>query len=380
MLSRLETMSQAHERERRELEAQLEAQVSAISYSGYCVELLKKEERAAQGGQGMHDVYRQIAARVDNTLTTELAGFYRARSLAHQRQWVRLFDSQAQEREREWHFCSTVSRDMFGVLAMSDLGMSSSGFAASISEQIQGMNESLRVALPPGILDTLATLTSHREVLERFRRRKSEPPATREEMESALQREALRCYGENERCTLKDACALQRARVEAEWQAYAAQVEADYLDQKAALEGRAQAGHKQHGRRPSLERKAGPWKSAEKQSRLIHTAPVLTPETFGGGRRTQPAVRRSSTHNALERERAALQEAFEASKKQMEQQKTMALRWIERQTARMNAHLEQLEKDKQLILSHLEREDLERFVMSEWVDAFVRSAIQVEER
>jgi hypothetical protein len=37
----------------------------------------------------------------------------------------------------------------------------------------------------------------------------------------------------------------------------------------------------------------GLWRNAEKQSRLVHTAPVLTPEAFGG-RRPSSGVRRLS--------------------------------------------------------------------------------------
>ena len=71
---------------------------------------------------------------------------------------------------------------------------------------------------------------------------------------------------------LEAAFALQLRRIEAEWGAHEQQMAVDYMAQKSEIEGRQVA--------PSqVLSLAGPWKSKEKQSRLIHTAPVQSPDS-----------------------------------------------------------------------------------------------------
>ena len=78
-----------------------------------------------------------------------------------------------------------------------------------------------------------------------------------------------------------------------EWSNYFQQVEREYTAQRNVLVSRYKSrGGNATSSTTSMSSSSlttttaavakGQWKSAEKQSRLIHTAPVLTPETLGG--------------------------------------------------------------------------------------------------
>lgn len=178
------------------------------------------------------------------------------------------------------------------------------------------------------------------------------------------------------------------ARVESEWTNYLAQVEEDYRSQRAALEGHLDTTGPD-GRRAALsgtrrrgvgETKAGPWRNAEKQSRLVQTAPVLTPETFGkrrGSTSSNPLGvhhRRRSSNVSLGRELTAVDHAYRANLERVEHQKAMAQQWINRQSARMHTRLEHVEQDKGLLLGYLEKEEVEFETVKDWIKMFAAEA------
>ena len=86
--------------------------------------------------------------------------------------------------------------------------------------------------------------------------------------ERRIHREAQGRMGENDRFHIEAAFGLQLQRVDAEWGTHEAQMQQDYEAQRAALEGRRYQAN-------AVQEAQGPWKSKEKMSRLIHTAPVI---------------------------------------------------------------------------------------------------------
>jgi hypothetical protein len=60
----------------------------------------------------------------------------------------------------------------------------------------------------------------------------------------------------------------------------------------------------------------------------------------------------SATARLAWQELAAVAEALEAARRRMEHQKSMALRWINRQSSRMHAHLDHVANDKALLLRY----------------------------
>jgi hypothetical protein len=88
---------------------------------------------------------------------------------------------------------------------------------------------------------------------------------------------AERDMAANERVNLEAAFSLQLRRVEAEWGAHEQQMAADYVAQKDEIEGRLTVPAAVDKAAALLSPAAGPWRNKEKQSRLIHTAPVHSP-------------------------------------------------------------------------------------------------------
>ena len=194
---------------------------------------------------------------------------------------------------------------------------------------------------------------------------------------------------------LEAAFALQLRRIEAEWGAHEQQMTVDYMAQKSEIEGRQVA--------PSqVLSLAGPWKSKEKQSRLIHTAPVQSPDSKalqpltplselegrgvegrGVERRglteddacndaseTPSATGRSAKESAILLQR--LEGAYSVAKTRVKHQKANAVRWIHRQSSRMLMQVNASDRVKKLTAQFLEREETSLAGASLRVEAFVQ--------
>lgn len=303
----------------------------------------------------MWDVYSQLVSRVDVALRGELDSHFHARSQAHQRQWAALLEKQIHERDR---------------------------FATDISDQILELGTIVGSKLPAGVGQKLANISAAADAIQQLDARPMSQ-LTRKDLERRLFRESLKHWGQQERFNLQEAAALQKARVDAEWGTYLEQVEEEFRAQRAAAEGKVitaitDAKRAASGRKASVsDTRTGPWRNAEKQSRLVHTAPVLTPETFGGRRPSQNggvAVRRKSSAIVLDKELAAIDAANAAAVERVGHQKGMAIRWIDRQTLRMTCHLDHVEKDKELLLQYLEKEEVEAQAVQGWIKTFAATA------
>ena len=106
----------------------------------------------------------------------------------------------------------------------------------------------------------------------------------------------------------------------------------------------------------------GPWKSKEKQSRLIHTAPIHQPTSpvlhrgDGGGSYSGGGGSKGG-HAQIDVQLRQLEGAYGQAKKRVSFQKRNAVRWIKRQSQRMHIQLNAMEKEKKLLGQHLEREE-----------------------
>lgn len=87
--------------------------------------------------------------------------------------------------------------------------------------------------------------------------------------------------------------------------------------------------------------KDGHWLAKEKQDTLIHTAPVLAPNT---NFHAQGSKAHSKMSAAARRDLAALDGRFEEAKRQVIVQREEALRWTRRQSERMIAQVRQRPK------------------------------------
>ena len=138
-----------------------------------------------------------------------------------------------------------------------------------------------------------------------------------DEEERLIRKHAHDSLAENEQFNLNHAFGLQFARVDAEWSTYEAQMKFEYETQRAQLDGKRQ----QTQLMASPTTQQGPWKNKVKQSQLIHTAPVFTPD--GGAmpkiaakngrspaRMANGAAQPSAVSRAVEKEIQNLEQAY----------------------------------------------------------------------
>eukprot|EP00903_Cladosiphon_okamuranus_P021149 g19425.t1 len=158
-------------------------------------------------------------------------------------------------------------------------------------------------------------------------------------------------WAEDELFNLKNAFDLQLKRLEVDWAEHGAKVGVEYEARRAMLQARAGMEHTSGaigGAPPSLaleknDPSSTPWRSREKQSRLIHTAPVFEPKS---GRASSVGTRGASSSGmgrsrgghwvrGAEEELKRLDEAFVSVGDQVRAQKEAAQKWIRRQRIRM---------------------------------------------
>mmetsp|Transcript_5991 Transcript_5991/g.7374 ORF Transcript_5991/g.7374 Transcript_5991/m.7374 type:complete len:266 (+) Transcript_5991:48-845(+) len=198
-------------------------------------------------------------------------------------------------------------------------------------------------------------------------KQRMELPMRRSDMEAfaaeerRLWRIAQQDMPKAERFHILNAFSLQLERVEAEWGAHEQQMATDFQARKRAIEGRDQDVEKSVVHAP-----VGRWKSKEKQSRLIHTAPIQEPSTPNipsttpcseHSQSSTVGVRSSQSRSEIENQLRELERSFGAAKMRMEFEKQIAIGFIHRQSLRMNCQIDSMAKWKDKIAQHLEMEE-----------------------
>ncbi|CAM9690174.1 unnamed protein product, partial [Hapterophycus canaliculatus] len=233
---------------------------------------------------------------------------------------------------------------------------------------------------------------SQEEGAQHGHRNKEHSPRWRsfEEQEAMMRAASAARWAEDELLCLKNAFSLQLERLEADWAAHEEKIGAEYDARRGLLQARAglqtvSKGLERLGT-PSAERgragsaagdedivpppsSSGRWRSSEKQSRLIHTAPVFQPDAGkesssvvaggrnsmrgtqvlgnsggGSGGRRNSGTRFGTRESKKELER--LDEAFSLLADQVRSQKEAAQKWIRRQNIRMEAQIEGMEEER----------------------------------
>jgi len=334
MFEKVEECRLLHERQRKKLDAELESNPLESSFSAQLMDLMQREEQAAN--QGLLEVQEQISKRVDSVLKSETFRHFKMQAQHFQRRWLTLLDRQVAEREK----ISQEVSDSWTRLSML-LGRQVppdytpiAVQAAQIHARDQNANRKVnpkKLKNPDGSID-----------MDAF---------WEEEMRMRL--EVYRDWPQHERNNLQMAFNLQVQRVETEWSTYEVQMRADYEAQRSKLEGKC-AEIKMSSTVPGGSSSGGKWKDKEKQSRLIHTAPVFTPEAGGAIRSRSP--NRLSTDKNVQKELEQLDSAFEDARARIQFQKRSALRWISRQSARMEVQIQTMEPYRQMVHQYLEKE------------------------
>jgi len=159
--------------------------------------------------------------------------------------------------------------------------------------------------------------------------------------EAAHRAQVAEHWAEGERFNLRQAFKSQMDRIESDWESYLQEMEVEYKTERAKMLGVEVNESMPHG--PNKEN--GHWLAKEKQDTLIHTAPVLAPNTSfraGGAKRATSRSVSASTR----REVAALDGRFEEAKRQVIVQREEALRWTRRQSERMISQVDAQEAER----------------------------------
>ncbi|CBJ31731.1 hypothetical protein Esi_0278_0041 [Ectocarpus siliculosus] len=313
-------------------------------HTGYSQNLLRLMHREgeifAQGG----DV-GSLGQRVEKMLASETARVFKLRGQHSEERWRALLERQRQYR---------------------------GGLSLRIQEEQRGHQETSEQMSAPGGLEE-SKLPNHQEQHHGYRRRSDGMQQQQQHREGtgfAAKEAAMRAasaarWAEDERFNLKNAFGLQLQRLEMDWEAHEIKVREEYdthRDQIRSRSGMSTPGGGDGARYGSrggtgvadaASASSMPWRSREKQSRLIHTAPVFQPETgrassaggAGGQNSAQVAGRTGgglgkngdvgywARGAATELER--LDEAFAAVGAQVSAQKEAAKKWTRRQRIRM---------------------------------------------
>jgi len=312
-------------RRQRELQ-DLDIETSPIEskFSKDLLELMRLEE--VSGAKGNYQEYEMISQRVNNQLKTETTRHYNKQVEVNLKKLNSLFRQQVSEREQ---------------------------FVESVQKQCHA------------ICECAQTPMTDEETLKQ----RMELPMRRSDMEAfaaeerRLWRIAQQDMPKAERFHILNAFSLQLERVEAEWGAHEQQMATDFQARKRAIEGRDQDVEKSVVHAP-----VGRWKSKEKQSRLIHTAPIQEPSTPNipsttpcseHSQSSTVGVRSSQSRSEIENQLRELERSFGAAKMRMEFEKQIAIGFIHRQSLRMNCQIDSMAKWKDKIaqvpppLSHL---------------------------
>ena len=295
-------------RERAKLDLDLEQAPLESRFSPQLADLMAREEAIV--GEGCVDTpARQKAAedlyrRVDDLLKLETRRYFENSTAHAHRRWSQLFQKQARE-------------------------------ATKVREDLERKTRAL--LLKAGREDLPAKAENDFEAQERLMRRKT-----------------AEAWRESARFDLREAFALQLARVDVEWEAYEHRLRLDVDEKLAELGSRAP---------PSPVVADSPtqrWKSKEKQELLVHTAPVLSPGQTP--KLLSPGTRHDSTK--VMNARQEVENAFHDAMARVAFQKETARRWIRRQAGRMTAQVDCSEPVRRFLATRLyaaeEAEDITR--------------------
>ncbi|CAN0019560.1 unnamed protein product [Ectocarpus sp. 12 AP-2014] len=363
-----------HRQQRDRLEAELES--NHMFHTGYSQNLLRlmhrEEETLAQGGDAGN-----LGQRVEKMLASETARLFKLRGQHSEERWRALLERQRQYR---------------------------AGLSLRIQEEQCGHQETSEHMSSPGGLEE-SKLPNHQEQHHGSHRRsygmQQQQQQHREGKDFAAQEAAMRAasavrWAEDERFNLKNAFGLQMQRLEMDWEAHEIKVREEYDTHRAQIQSRSGMTASGGGDGARYGSRGGtgvadaasassmPWQSREKQSRLIHTAPVFQPETGraspaggSGGRnsaqvagRTGGGLGRNSNVGYWARgaatELGRLDEAFAAVGAQVSAQKEAAKKWIRRQRIRMEAQIDAMGEERghrQERLSAADREEAQLIAM-----------------
>ena len=192
-----------------------------------------------------------------------------------------------------------------------------------------------------------------------------------------MRRRTAEAWRETARFDLREAFALQLARVDVEWEAYEHRLRLDVDEKLAELGSRAPPS-------PNVDSPTQRWKSKEKQELLVHTAPVLSPGQppkllSPGNRHDSTKVMSPDRMNA----RQEVENAFHDAMARVAFQKETARRWIRRQAGRMTAQVDCSEPVRRFLATRLyaaeEAEDITRLRCEAYDDVSRECALNTAE-
>lgn len=293
-------------RERNKLDLDLEQSPLESRFSPQLADLMAREEQMV--GQEIVDTpIRKAAAqdlykRVDDLLKLETRKYFESATAHAHRKWSQLFQKQAREQ--------TKCRD-------------------DVDRKTKALLVKGAVVEPVPPVDDFAA------------------------REQLMRRKTAEHWRESARFDLREAFALQLARVDVEWEAYEHRLRLDVDARLAELDASHISSPSRQSDSPSHR-----WKSKEKQELLVHTAPVLspgrTPKLLSPGNR-HDTTKVMSPERSSETKRAALEvEAqYRDALARIASQKDTARRWIRRQAGRMTAQVDCSEPVRRFLATRL---------------------------
>jgi len=412
-LKKIAVMRDHHEQQVSKLESELESLPMEYTFSPGLMKAMKREEAVvkaavhgnggagdAGGAAGLQQNFSAIAARVNQLFGEEMRTHFARQTKARVRSLAGLLREHEAERERLWRNLRASAQGLVARLhlhpnrgslekpslsavhaASADFSMvlGAEGYLNSVARSLdpEPANFARRfcpflVAAPKADLRALTPLAQHAF-----------------HSVQCLHRALLDMHHEaNERQALAAAFGTQRARVEAEWDVHEAGMTDNYLRQRRELEARMMDG----GAEPSSAdetkpqaRRRGPrgnanngrWLDKEKQSRLIHTAPVLAPTGVSLGDAAAPGagVAREDIRNKLK----DLELGYQMALQTLNVQKEQALLWIQRQEMRMSIQLQLVQEQFNLRGEARRAAALENFIMCHLVAAIAAGTTEMLE-
>lgn len=288
----------------------MDVEVSPLesSFSPQLCEMMHKEDLATHNGR--YDVVESIADQISDKLAAETARHFRKQAAADNERWRMLFNKQIGEQEQlRMELMEQIAN--FSGTRSGGGGGDSGGVDERSSTPVPGDGDNCRFKEGREL-----TLDERIDLEER-----------------RIRKHAMDNWAEHEQFNLSVAFDSQVRRLEDEWKQHETRMRTEFNSQRAALTGQNAAPA------AAATSNRSPWKSKEKQSRLIHTAPVIEP--------TANLQHRKGTRSA-EHELRQLEAAFQQASTRVARQKQSSLLWIRRQSLRMNAQVEGYSSVKRL--------------------------------
>ncbi len=295
MVSKVKALKQAQLLQIAQLELILETTPRDSRFSASLLELMKKEETLLRGSTTVNA--QAVVQRVDEMLRHETQAFFAKVSAQNARKWQTLRTKLEDERK-----------------ALRQTSHSAQHAYASSSSK------------PTFQSCSAADLDKEAERLEL------------DYYNNWLQYEMLH---------LQEAFKFQSHKIDHEWGTHEATLLADFVEQKERLTGTRDKSKIRQGTQQSTDSPQRRWHHAEKQSTLIQTAPVLSPQVQ---RRSNASCNNSQNVSELLR----IEREYEDALAGLQRQKADAKRWLRRQQIRFAAQSDELTKEKLLVAQILE--------------------------